>query len=91
MRRWFRIWSGHLLAGLAVILFFICGYFAWSSARSYDADGMWWNFVAAAVAFLLFLVVLALSAMVFHTAQDRWYARNQGRVAATPVSDSEEE
>lgn len=74
MKFWLRQWTGHLLLiPLAVLALVTLGYVL-ESARSSNADAMFWNFIIAALYFLATIVVAVVCAWLWRTPSDRRWA-----------------
>lgn len=92
MKRWWQLWSGHVLAGLAIAVFALSGVLVWYAARSYEQDVVLLSLLGGALAFLLSLCLGALAAWRFRTHYERWYIRNQRRIsqeALPPVGEAD--
>lgn len=91
MKRWWQLWSGHVLAGLTAVLLYFAFVFTIESMRSMDSDSMFWNFVVAVLFFLLAAIVGIMSTWRFKTHQERYYIRRQDALESlSPLITGEE-
>jgi hypothetical protein len=73
MRRFWKLWSGHVLLGLGLLTFAMTLWFGARSMGGYEVEIVWWNFVIATLFGLL-------SACILMLATYRWNTFNQRRL-----------
>lgn len=77
MKRWWKLWSGHVYAALATAFGLIALMFVILSIRTDDPTNAFWAFVVCALSALLALTLAALSSAMWTTHRERLYWRAQ--------------
>jgi hypothetical protein len=79
MKRWWKLWSGHVYTALATLFGLIALVFIIVSIRARDDSGAFWAFVLCALCALLALTLAALASAMWTTYRERLYWRAQWR------------
>ena len=77
MKRWWRLWGGHVFTVSTMVAALVALYFFREAARATDGAVTFLTFVIALLASLLALALGAIATYLFRTPQQRWYIRHE--------------